>query len=317
MIAVRISLSSFGSGCCTLEFLNQVDRLNLKRVRQYRFAVCNELFEKFPLQDASSQLHALGYEGLEVAPFTLREDPAALRPEQRTSIRHAIGRSGLEFVGLHWLLVGPPGLHATTRDETVRKRTWNYVHEMIDLCADLASPEVQRNPVLVFGSPKQRSSVDGMSSREATDVFTHELAHTAPHAESRGVTVLVEALSPAQTDVVNSMADAVSIVKQIGSSAIQTMFDTHNAVQEKEPHTELIRKYFSYIRHVHVNEMDGREPGTGGYDFAVLLSTLSELGYSGWVSLEAFDFSRDPFKIAKDSIQTLRAADSGREGSQL
>ncbi len=274
----------------------------------YRFALCNELFSKVPFDEACTQIRGLGYQGLEIAPFTLSEDPAALTPEDRARIQTVLQTSGLEFVGLHWLLVGPPGLHATTGDEAVRKRTWDYVHQLIDLCADLAASPEQTNPLLVFGSPKQRSSVDGMAPREATDIFTHELAHAAPHAESRGVTILVEALSPDQSDVVNCLSDAVSIVKQIGSPAIQTMFDTHNAVAEKEPHPELLRKYFPYIRHVHVNELDGREPGMGDYDFDSLLAALSDLNYSGWLSLEAFDFSRDSVEIAKRSLQRLKSA---------
>ncbi len=107
-------------------------------------------------------------------------------------------------MGLHWLLASPLGLHVSTRDEALRKRTWDHVHQLIDLCADLSGCGSEHNGVLVFGSPKQRSSVDGMTPREATDVFTHELAHAAPHAESRGVKILVEALPANQSDVVNS-----------------------------------------------------------------------------------------------------------------
>jgi sugar phosphate isomerase/epimerase len=116
---------------------------------------------------------------------------------------------------------------------------------------------------------------------------------------------LLEPLSPAQTDVVTTLAEATAIVKQIGSPAIQTMFDVHNAVDEQEPHIRLIREFAPYIRHVHVNEYDGREPGTGNYDFGGLLATLADLNYSGWVSLEAFDFSRDPVEVAGRSLHYL------------
>jgi sugar phosphate isomerase/epimerase len=86
------------------------------------------------------------------------------------------------------------------------------------------------------------------------------------------------------------------------------MFDTHNAVDETEPHTELIRRYLPYIAHVHVNEIDGREPGMGDYDFSRLLAALADLDYCGWVSVEAFDFSRDAEEIAARAIATLRTA---------
>jgi sugar phosphate isomerase/epimerase len=136
------------------------------------------------------------------------------------------------------------------------------------------------------------------------------MASVAPHAEAREVTLLVEALSPAQTDVITSLAEAVSVVEQIASPAVETMFDVHNAVAESEPHGVLIDRYFQHIKHVHVNEMDGREPGMGDYDFLNLLRKLSEMNYAGWVSLEAFDFSRNPRDVAARAIETLKAAQS-------
>jgi len=269
----------------------------------YRFATCNEVFEQVPIADVCSQLREVGYQGLEIAPFTLGSDPASLTADERRSIRQLITASQLEFVGLHWLLAAPAGLHATARDKTVRERTWKYVDHFIDLCADLGD-----NGVVVFGSPKQRSSRDGMSSRDATDAFIEGVAGVAVHAEARGVTLLVEAMSPDQSDVVTSLAEAVGIVKQIGNPAIQTMFDVHNAINETASHVDLIREFFPYIKHVHVNELDGKEPGMGDYDFASLLKCLTDLSYQGWVSLEAFDFTRDPKEIISRSLNHLKAA---------
>ncbi len=270
------------------------------------FALCNEMFGQTPFDQVCKEVKELGYGGLEIAPFTLTENPASLSRERRAELRQTIQDQSLCFVGLHWLLMTPSGLHMTTRDEAVRTRTWEYMHHLIDLCADLAVCKAEYNAVMVIGSPKQRSAVDGMTPREAVGVFTHELAHAAPHAESRGVKLLVEPLSPDQTNVVTSLQDAVGIVRQIGSPAVQTMFDTHNAVAESETHAELIRRYSSYIQHVHVNEMDGREPGRGDYDFAALMNALATAKYSGWVSLEVFDFKRGGKQIAEDSLNHLK-----------
>lgn len=272
----------------------------------HRFAICNEQFETFGFRDACKQIRALGYEGIEIAPFTLGKDPATVTREQRWECRDIIRGEGLEYVGLHWLLTAPPGLHVTAANERVRKKSWDHVHALIDLSADLAGCG-ENNGLLVFGSPKQRSTNGEVSVREATDIFTHELAHAAAHAESSGVTILVEALPLNQCDVVNTLADAVAIVKQIGSPAVQTMFDTHNAVDEEDPIPELLRRNWRYIRHIHVNEIDGSEPGYRDYDFSVVLRTLDELQYAGWISVEALDFSRDPVEIARRAIEHLRA----------
>jgi D-psicose/D-tagatose/L-ribulose 3-epimerase len=274
----------------------------------YRFAICNELFEKRPFAEVCRKLRTLGYEGIEIAPFTLGEDPAALPADGRAEVGAQIADAGLSFVGFHWLLTAPPGLHVTAQDAAQRRHTWEYVGRLIDMCAELAHASHSPNAVVVFGSPKQRSSNGGLSPQECTDIFKDELARAAPRAESGGVTLLLEALSPSQTDVVTSLAEAVTMVQQIQSPAVQTMFDVHNAVDESDPHTELIRKFQSHIRHVHVNEMDGREPGMGDYPFDTLLATLAELDYSGWVSVEAFDFSRDSYDVASRAISHLKAA---------
>lgn len=273
-----------------------------------RLGVCNELFERFPFSKTCHEIRALGYRGIEIAPYTLGADPINLPVDARQEIRRILNGEGLEFIGLHWLLAEPAGLHVTTRDVSVRKRSWEYIHHLVDLCADLAGSRGENNGVMVFGSPKQRSAVDGSSPKEASSVFADGLAQAAPHAESRGVTILIEALPANQSNVVNCLSDAVSIVRQIGSPAIQTMFDTHNAVDEKEEHASLIRKYCSYIRHVHVNELDGREPGMGNYDFRSILSALDEVHYTGWVSLEVFDFSRDPAAVAQRAREHLESA---------
>lgn len=273
----------------------------------FQYAICNELFGKKPLSDYCKTIKDLGYDGLEIAPFTLSDDPAALSSGERAGIRRQIENEGLCFVGLHWLMAAPEGLHLTTPDLAVRERSWDYLQRLIELSADLSVCQREYNAVVVLGSPKQRSTLDGMSPREAIDILTHGLAHAAPHAESRGIRILMEALSPNQTDVVTSLSEAVDIVKQIGSPAVQTMFDTHNAVAETEPHSELIRRFAPYIQHVHVNENDGREPGMGDYDFGELLAILEKLKYSGWVSLEAFDFSRNPVEVARNSIEHLRS----------
>ncbi len=274
----------------------------------FRFAICNEIFQQAPFGEVCREVSSIGYSGLELAPHTLAEDATTLNQEQRREMRTQMEDAGLEFVGLHWLLVSPPGLHVTTEDPARRKRSWEYVHRSIDLCAELAGCKSGDNGVIVFGSPKQRSTEGAMTARQATDIFTHELAHTAPHAETRGVKLLVEALPTSQSNVITSLAEAVSIVRQIGSPAVQTMFDVHNAVEERDSHAELVRRYFPYIQHVHVNENDGREPGMGNYDFSTLLRALSELNYSGWVSLEAFDFSRPAREIAERALSHLKAS---------
>ncbi len=266
----------------------------------FRFSVCNEIFQKSSFADGCRRSRQLGYTGIEIAPFTLAEFPSQISTVERTEYRRIMREENLSFVGLHWLLVSPAGLHVTAAEAGLRAKSWQHVRELIDLCADLGE-----NGVMVFGSPKQRNAVDGMSVSDAVKIFTDELAQVALQAEQRGVRILVEALPSNQSNVINTLREAVAVVEQIHSAAVRTMFDTHNAADETEPHTDLVRQYFNYIAHVHVNEMDGREPGTGDYDFATLLQVLGKIQYQGWISLEVFDFARDAEIIAGGSLRYL------------
>ena len=264
----------------------------------WKQAICNEVYERWPLEKTCESIRRIGYSGIEIAPFTLAEEPSQISAADRRRYRHMIRDQGLTFVGLHWLMVSPKGLHVTTPDRSLRERSWRHISELIDLCADLGE-----YGVMVFGSPKQRCAVDGLTPAEAVKNYTAGLASVAAHAEARGVTILVEALPMGQCDVITTLADAVQVVRQLNSPAVRTMFDTHNAVDEVEPHAVLVDRYFDLIRHVHINEMDGRHPGTGSYDFKPVFDVLKRRGYSHWVSLEVFDFALGPERIAEESLR--------------
>lgn len=267
---------------------------------QFRHATCNEAFEKRAFADVCKVVKKAGYTGIEIAPFTLAEDPAAIPAGKRKEYRDIMQSEGLAFAGLHWLMVSPKGLHVTTPDAALRKKSWNYVRGLIDLCADLGP-----DGVMVFGSPQQRSATGGLSPAQATRHFVDGLAAIAPRAAERGVKVLIEALPTGQCNVVTTLDEAAALVKQINHPGIWTMFDTHNAVNEVEPHAVLVERHFDLIRHVHVNEMDGKHCGKGNYDFKPVLAVLKRRNYQGWVSLEAFDFSFGADTIVTESLRYL------------
>lgn len=269
---------------------------------RFRLAICNETFQDWEFLEGCQGALRTGYTGLEIAPFTLAEDPAAIPATQRKEYRDILDGEGLGYVGLHSLLTVPRGeLHITTPDESVRERSWEYFRGLIDLCADLGD-----NGLMILGSGKQRRTVDGATVEEATQRLQDGLASVADYAGERGVTILPETLAPHLCDVLTSLDETARVVREIGHPAVQTMFDTHNAVAETVPHDELIKAHKDIIRHVHINEMDGRHPGTGTYDFSIPLRGLLEIGYDGWLSLEVFKFEPSGEEIARLSSKYLR-----------
>lgn len=270
----------------------------------FRYAICSEIFGDWELDRICALAQSLGYTGLEIAPFQFAESVEEITSEKRAEMRRTIEDAGLTCAGIHWLLVSPKGMHLTTAEEPVRNESWAYLDKLIDFCGDLGGN------VMVLGSPLQRNSTPGVSAQDARSRLAEGLARLAPHAASRDVTLLMEPVSSKETDVVVTMAEAAEIVEKVNHAAIQTMFDTHNAADEGVNIVSLLEQHYPLVRHVHVNEVDGRHPGTGNTDFMSVMKTLAKRGYTGWVSLEVFDFKPGPEAIARESIEFLEAIES-------
>jgi sugar phosphate isomerase/epimerase len=263
-----------------------------------KYAVCNELFTTGSFQDACCLTAKYGFQGIEIAPFTLAEDPRTLRPVQVREIKDTIQDAGLRCVGLHWLLKAPQGLHLTTPDEHIRKNSWDVLKYLIELCHELGGT------VMVLGSGKQRNAID-MSSEQAVGLLKNGLQELAPFAEAASVKILVEALASKMTNVINTLQEAKECIFSIDSPSISSMFDFHNCGDETKPWHQLIEDYFDIIEHVHLNEADGNYPGTGKSDFVPAFKALKERHYKRWISLEIFHFEQAPETILSVTKQFL------------
>ena len=269
----------------------------------FRYAMCNESMQGLPFGEQCAIVAGAGYRGIELAPFTLvAQGVEELDRPARAAIAKTMAKAKLECAGLHWLLAPPPaGLHFTTPDADVRRRTIAYFERLVDFGGDVGAP------VMVFGSPKQRGA--GAAPRpEARRRFMEGLRMVADRALRRGVTVLVEALDRSQTDMINTLAEARALVEEIDHPAIELMFDFHNTADETEPFDALIAAHYQRIRHVHVQEMDGRHLGAGSAveAFAPGFQALKDRGYGGWVSLEVFDFAPGGRRIAAESMAAFK-----------
>jgi sugar phosphate isomerase/epimerase len=139
------------------------------------------------------------------------------------------------------------------------------------------------------------------------------LARAAQSAQACGVTYCIEPLSPRETDFINTVADAVALVNEIGSPALRTMIDCSAAGQaETEPVDALMARWMpgGRIAHVQVNDPNRRGPGQGTMAFAPILATLLRMQagghYRGIVAVEPFDYVPDGMGSAARAIGYLR-----------
>ncbi len=266
-----------------------------------KFAICNETFQGWDWERTCAFVAAEGYDGIEIAPFTLAEDARTLMPGARRSIRQVAVDAGLEVVGLHWLLVSPKGLSVTTLDDAVRTDTIDYLLALTDLCAELGGR------VMVFGSPKQRSIPEGVSRADNAARFLDAVRPALDRAQQAGITLCLEPLPPPEADFLLTLAEARDLLTQLDHPAARTIFDVKSASSEGKPLGDLVREFAPLIAHVHANDANRRGPGFGETDFRPVLGALGEIPYPGYVSVEVFDYSPDPETIARESLRYLKA----------
>ena len=255
-----------------------------------RLALCNEVLGTLEFGDQCRYARQLGYDGLEVAPFTLAEDPSGLSDAQLAGVHALAAGEGIAIVGLHWLLLKPDGLSITSPDLAVRKRTVEFMQRLIGMCAQLGGS------YLVHGSPGQRNVPKG-ESRDAALARAKECwAAAGEAATGSGLVYCIEPLSADQTPLVNTLAEAVAIVDELGLAGLKTMLDTSSAGRsESEPITSLIDRWVptGHIRHVQFNDANRMGPGQGKDRFAPVLAALKRNGYSGVVAMEPFKYEPD------------------------
>ena len=269
-----------------------------------RYAICNETFEGWPLAKACDFAAAAGYTGLEVAPFTLAGLATDVTAAQRGDIRRTIARSGLDCVGLHWLLAKTEGFHVAHPDADVRGRTVAYLGEVARLCQDLGGR------VLVFGSPKQRSLLPGVTAEQALDHIHEVFARLVPVLETTDTVVALEPLSPAETDVLTTAAETCRLIERIDSPHVRLHLDVKAMASEAEPIPEIVLASARHLEHFHANDPNLQGPGFGAVDFTPIFTALDEVRYAGWVSVEVFDYAPGPERLARESIEYMRRVEA-------
>jgi len=265
-----------------------------------RFAICNELFEGWDFERVCHYVKSVGYDGLEVAPFTLAPLITDVGAAERGRLRRAATAAGVHIVGLHWLLAKTEGFYLTSPDRAVRRKTSDYLVALTEACRDLGGE------LMVFGSPKQRALLPGISTDAAIDLAAETFQPVLSTLASAGVTLCVEPLSREETDFLNTCDEALALVHRLNHPNVVLHLDVKAMASEPTPVTELIRRHGALAGHFHANDPNLRGPGFGDTDFVPIFQALGDAGYDKWVSVEVFDFSPDPETVARQSVEYMK-----------
>ena len=267
-----------------------------------KFAICNETFGDWPIEQGFETARKFGYTGIEVAPFTLGKDVFDISDAQRSEYRHAADEHGLEVIGLHWLLAKTTGYHLTTDDLSVRSKTREYFCALAQLCSDLGGK------LMVVGSPLQRNFPATMEHEAAMENAADLLSGVVPSLERLGIQIAIEPLGPQEGNFLNHAFLARKLINMIGSPNVRLHLDVKAMSSEGEPIDEIIRKHADILIHFHANDPNRLGPGMGDVDQRPIFAALQEIGYSGWASVEVFDYTPGVETILSESMANMLSA---------
>ncbi len=267
-----------------------------------KFAFCNEMFRGESLRQVFRTAAEIGYDGVEIAPFTVASSVNEVGPDARKAIRDEAAEFGLEITGLHWLLISPEGLYLNHPDDGIRYCTRLYLCDLIRFCGDICGR------VVVVGSPRQRDVLPDQTFEATWDRTRKVFEECLPTAEEHGVTICLEPLDSAQTNFINTPEEAARMVREIDHPNFRMIIDVRATLCQGLDVAAAIREHRDVMTYIHFNDASGDGPGFGDTDFAPVLQALRESGYEGYGSVEVFDYSYGAENIARTSLETLRAA---------
>lgn len=278
-----------------------------------KISLCNEVVAELPFNRQCDLMKKLGYDGVEIAPVTLSDEPHVLPAARRKEIAKTAAAAGLPITSLHYLMVAPKGLSITAKDPDVRQKTFEVMRGLVQLAADLGAK------MLIHGSPAQRVLEPG----DEADSFKRGVEYFAAAGEAAraaGVVYLLEPLARGHTAFVNTLDEAVRIVREINNPGLRTMLDCSAAgLSESQPVSDVLRHWLptGLVAHIHFNDPNRRGPGEGDMKFGPIIEALAEMDYRGIAAIEPFIYEPDGPTCAAKALGYMRGVieQAGRRSS--
>jgi D-psicose/D-tagatose/L-ribulose 3-epimerase len=218
-------------------------------------------------------LKGMGYDGVEVPIFDLDQSRWKRWAERLDDL-------GLERTAN---TVIAPEHNPVSGEPAVRKAAFEHMQRVVDACAAAGSSILCGPHQVALGVFTGRGATDDEWKRSV-----EHLRKVAEYAEGLGVVLAEEVVNRFEIYHLNVLDQAIRLVDQVDHPNCRIHLDTFHAhIEEKDP-AAAIRRAGQRIAHVHVSENDRGVPGSGSVAWDATFDALRDVGYDGWLTVEAF-----------------------------
>lgn len=222
----------------------------------------------------TERLKAIGYDGIEC--FMEERDVAVYR-----KFGDHLRNIGLEATCV--LGVGPDE-NPVSDSPAIREKAVARLRQAID-CAEALGSKVICGPFhSAFATFTNRRPPEDSEYNWSAEV----LNKAGDYASKADIILTVEALNRFECYLCNTMEQLTNLVQRAAHPNVRAMFDTHHANIEEKKLSDAIKLVAPVLRHVHISENDRGTPGDGHIPWDETFSTLADIKYKDWLTIEAF-----------------------------
>ena len=245
------------------------------------------------LEDACRKAAALGYDAVELfVPSAQAVDASELKGLlEKHSLRLAAIGTGAGKVLHDYTLTSP--------DQEVREKAVAFVSDIIALVSEFGASTI-------IGSIKGGVH-DSQSKEEALGLAEQGLRVLGQRCEEQGTSLFIEPLNRYETNLINRLEEGAELLERIGLPNVLLLADLFHMNIEERSITEALRKSKDVIGHVHLVDTNRRPAGLGHLDLPAVARTLHEIGYDGYLSVEALPWP-DEDTAAQVAIRNYQCA---------